>query len=46
MTRKILLKILDKNSIKQIDPLNERFDPKEHIKAGEAEGHKEKGLVV
>lgn len=27
MTRKILLKALEKNGVKQLDPLNEKFDP-------------------
>ena len=27
MTRKILLKALEKNGVRQLDPLNEKFDP-------------------
>jgi len=40
MARKILLKALEKNGVRVLDPLHEKYDPEVHIKTSESEGHK------
>jgi molecular chaperone GrpE len=46
MTEKELLKVLEKNQVKRIFPLNEKFDHNLHEAIAQVESDKEEGIVV